>query len=145
MKACPQCHIRYPADSVYCFLDGAALEDIRDPLIGTTIAGRYLIEEVIGEGGMATVYRARAQAVDRPCAVKVMNPALASDATVRERFRREAKSAQTLAHPNVIEIFDQGETADGTPYIVMELLEGKTLADLIDARAAPARRARCPS
>ncbi|HEY8087387.1 MAG TPA: protein kinase, partial [Polyangiaceae bacterium] len=130
MKACPQCHIRYPADSVYCFLDGAVLEAIRDPLIGTTIAGRYLVEDVIGEGGMATVYRARHKLVDRLCAVKVMNPALASDPTTRERFRREAKSAQTLAHPNVIEIFDQGETPEGTTYIVMELLDGKTLADL---------------
>ena len=63
---------------------------------------------------MATVYRARHKLVDRPCAVKVMNPALASDPTTRERFRREAKSAQTLAHPNVIEIFDQGETPEGT-------------------------------
>jgi eukaryotic-like serine/threonine-protein kinase len=132
MKACPQCHIRYPADAVYCFLDGAVLEAIRDPVIGTTIAGRYLIEEVIGEGGMAIVYRARHKLVDRPCAVKIMNPTLAMDPKVRERFRREAKSAQTLAHPNVIEIFDQGETAEGTPYIVMELLAGKTLAELTD-------------
>jgi len=132
MKACPQCHIRYPADAVYCFLDGAVLEAIRDPLIGTTIAGRYVIEDVIGEGGMATVYRARHQLVDRPCAVKIMNPALAMDAKVRERFRREAKSAQSLAHPNVIEIFDQGETENGTPYIVMELLSGRTLAELTD-------------
>jgi tRNA A-37 threonylcarbamoyl transferase component Bud32 len=131
MKACPQCHIRYPQDSVYCFLDGATLTDIRDPLIGATIAGRYLIEEVIGEGGMATVYRAKHKLVDRPCAVKVMNPAMASDTTVRERFRREAKAAQSLAHPNVIEIFDQGETGDAVPYIVMELLAGKTLADRI--------------
>jgi eukaryotic-like serine/threonine-protein kinase len=131
MKACPQCHIRYPQDSVYCFLDGVTLTDIRDPLIGATIAGRYLIEEVIGEGGMATVYRAKHKLVDRPCAVKVMNPAMASDTTVRERFRREAKAAQSLAHPNVIEIFDQGETGDAVPYIVMELLAGKTLADRI--------------
>jgi serine/threonine-protein kinase len=131
MKACPQCHIRYPQDAVYCFLDGATLADIQDPLIGTTIAGRYLIEGVIGEGGMATVYRAQHKLVERPCAVKVMNPAMASDTTVRERFRREAKAAQSLAHPNVIEIFEQGETGEGTPYIVMELLRGKTLADLV--------------
>ena len=137
MKACPQCHIRYPADAVYCFLDGAVLEAIRDPLIGTTIAGQYVIEEVIGEGGMATVYRARHKLVDRLCAVKIMNPALAMDPKVRERFRREAKSAQTLAHPNVIEIFDQGETADGTPYIVMELLAGRTLAELTDRGPVP--------
>ena len=141
MKACPQCHIRYPTESVYCFLDGAVLEAIRDPLIGTMLAGRYLVEDVIGEGGMATVYRARHKLVDRPCAVKIMNPALASDPTTRERFRREAKSAQTLAHPNVIEIFDQGETPEGTTYIVMELLDGKTLAELAAAGPVPLPRA----
>lgn len=132
MKACPQCHLRYPEDAVFCFLDGATLAEIQDPLIGKTIAGRYVIERVIGEGGMATVYGATHKLVDRPCAVKVMNAQMATDATVRERFRREAKSAQSLAHPNVIEIFDQGETPDGTPYIVMELLSGKTLAEIIE-------------
>ncbi len=131
MKACVQCQLRYPTGASYCFVDGAELAPIRDPLIGATMAGRYLIEEVIGEGGMATVYRARHKLVDRPCAIKVMNPALAADATVRERFRREAKSTQMLSHPNVIEIFDHGETGDGTPYMVMELLEGRTLAELL--------------
>ncbi|HXN30259.1 MAG TPA: protein kinase [Polyangiaceae bacterium] len=140
MKACVQCHLRYPGDAAYCFLDGAALAPIGDPLIGMTIAGRYLIEEAIGEGGMATVYRARHKLVDRPCAVKVMNPALAVDATVRERFRREAKSTQILAHPNVIEIFDHGETTDGIPYMVMELLHGRTLAGLLaDGLLPPSR------
>src|SRR5208283_551134 len=132
MKACVQCHLRYPADAAFCFVDGAALAVVRDPLIGATLAGRYLVEEAIGEGGMATVYRARHKLVDRPCAIKVMNPALATDATVRERFRREAKSTQMLAHPNVIEIFDYGETGDGTPYMVMELLDGRTLGELIE-------------
>jgi serine/threonine protein kinase len=141
MKACPQCHLRYPADAVYCFLDGAELAAIRDSLIGSTIAGRYLVEEVIGEGGMATVYRARHKLVDRPCAIKVMSRGLAADATVRERFRREAKSTQILAHPNVIEIFDHGETGDGTPYMVMELLDGQTLAELLQSGPLPPARA----
>jgi serine/threonine-protein kinase len=137
MKACPQCQLRYPQEAIYCFLDGAELTRISDPLIGATIAGRYLVEDVLGEGGMAMVYRAHHKLVDRPCAVKVMNPVLAADPKVRERFRREAKSAQVIAHPNVIEIFDQGETAEGTPYIVMELLDGQTLADLIALGAVP--------
>jgi tRNA A-37 threonylcarbamoyl transferase component Bud32 len=141
MKTCPQCQIRYPADAIYCFVDGASLTVMVDPLIGTTLSGRYVIEDRLGEGGMATVYRARYKLMDRPCAVKVMNPAYATDATVRERFRREAKSAQALSHPNVIEIFDQGEREDGTPYIVMELLEGHTLSVLIDEGAIVAPRA----
>jgi serine/threonine-protein kinase len=141
MKACPQCNIRYPSESTFCFLDGASLVEIQDPLIGTTIAGRYKVEKVIGEGGMATVYRATHTHVDRACAIKVMNPAMASDPTVRERFRREAKSAQALAHPNIIEIFDQGETDGGMPYMVMELLEGATLAALIEHGRLPLARA----
>ncbi len=141
MKSCPQCNLRYPAEAIYCFVDGAELAPIRDPLIGSTLAGRYVIEDRLGEGGMATVYRARYKLVDRPCAVKVMNPAYSTDATVRERFRREAKSAQALAHPNVIEIFDQGERDDGTPFIVMELLEGHTLSVLINEGPIPPPRA----
>src|SRR5579872_4624130 len=100
MKACPQCQLRYPSDAVYCFVDGTELAPIRDPLTGTTIGGRYVVEDRLGEGGMATVYRAHYKLVDRPCAVKVMNPTLATDSNVRERFRREARSAQAITHPN---------------------------------------------
>jgi serine/threonine protein kinase len=131
MKTCPQCKMRYPNEAVYCFVDGADLVPLRDPRIGTTVAGRYLIEEVIGEGGMATVYRATQKLTERPCAMKIMTAALAREAVVRERFRREAKNAQKLSHPNIIEIFDQGETEDGTAYIVMELLKGHSLAEVV--------------
>src|SRR5258708_6435872 len=127
MKTCEQCHLRYPNESTFCFVDGKPLVHLQDPRVGTTLAGRYVIEEVLGEGGMATVYRARHKLVDRPCAVKIMNPGLSRDPVVRERFRREAKAAQKLAHPNIIEIFDQGDTEDGTSYLVMELLEGESL------------------
>ena len=124
--------MRYPNEATFCFVEGAELVELPDPRIGTLLAGRYVIEEVIGEGGMATVYRARHKLVDRPVAVKIMNPMLASDPIVRERFRREARSAQSLAHPNIIEIFDQGDTEDGTCYIVMELLRGESLAAVIN-------------
>ena len=134
--------MRYPPDAGrHCFVDGAELVETKDPRIGTTIAGRYVVEEQIGEGGMATVYRARHKLIDRPCAIKVMNPLLARDKVVRERFRREAKSAQSLAHPNIIEIFDQGDTEDGTAYIVMELLRGASLAELLHQGALEMRRA----
>jgi len=141
MRACPQCHLRYPEDATFCFLDGAALTAMLDPMVGKTIAGRYVVEGLLGEGGMARVYSARHKLVERPCAVKLLSPMFAADVTVRERFRREAKSAQAIAHPNVIEIFDQGETDDGTPYMVMELLDGQTLSALIDAGPIPPARA----
>jgi serine/threonine-protein kinase len=141
MKTCEQCHLRYPNESTFCFVDGKPLVVLQDPRVGTTIAGRYVIEEVIGEGGMATVYRARHKLVDRPCAVKIMNPGLSRDPVVRERFRREAKAAQKLAHPNIIEIFDQGDTDDGTSYIVMEILEGEALSQTLAKGPLPVERA----
>lgn len=140
MKACVHCKLNYPNDSAACFLCGRPLELIQDPRIGTTIAGRYLIEDVIGEGGMATVYSAHHRLVDRPCAIKIMNPNFAKNEVIRERFRREAKAAQKLAHPNIIEIFDQGESPDGLVYLVMELLRGVTIADLLDRGQVPVER-----
>jgi serine/threonine-protein kinase len=128
VKTCEKCHLRYPNESTFCFVDGSPLVALQDPRVGSTIAGRYVIEEVIGEGGMATVYRARYKMLDRPCAVKIMNPGLSRDPVVRERFRREAKAAQKLSHPNIIEIIDEGDTDDGTAYLVMELLEGEPLS-----------------
>jgi serine/threonine-protein kinase len=140
MKACPKCKLKYPSDKTTCFVDSAALVDIQDPRIGTTIAGRYEVEEVLGEGGMATVYKARHRLSDRHVAIKVMNPELANNPVTRERFRREAKAAQRIAHPNVIEILDQGETSDGSMYLAMELLEGQTLAELMGAGKLPLER-----
>jgi serine/threonine protein kinase len=123
--------MRYPNEATYCFVEGAELSPLPDPRIGTLLAGRYVIEEVIGEGGMATVYGALHKLTGRPVAIKIMNPMLATDVVVRERFRREAKNAQKLAHPNIIDIFDQGDTEDGTAYIVMERLTGESLAEVV--------------
>src|SRR4029079_8288566 len=100
--------MRYPDDTEKCFIDEGTLVDAPDPRVGSMLAGRYLIEEAIGEGGMAMVYRARHKVVDRNVAIKVMHPALALDPIVRERFRREARNAERLAHPNIVEIFEQG-------------------------------------
>ncbi|MBK9264109.1 MAG: serine/threonine protein kinase [Polyangiaceae bacterium] len=141
MKSCPQCNLRYPSDSTTCFLDGQALTHLRDPWLSGTIAGRYVLDELIGIGGMASVYRARILLSDQTCAVKLLNPQLAVDDTTRERFRREAKHAQRLSHPNIIEIFDQGDASDGTPFLVMELLEGQSLSELIAAGPTPLERA----
>ncbi|MBX3247663.1 MAG: protein kinase [Myxococcales bacterium] len=135
MKACPVCGLQYQDEHERCFVDDAVLEPMSDPWIGKTLAGRYLVEQPIGEGGMATVYRARHTLVDRPVAVKIMSPRLARDQSLRERFRREAKNAAALAHPNIIEIYDYGETDDGAVFLVMELLSGAPLADHISRGA----------
>ncbi len=141
MRKCPLCNLRYPNVSTLCFVDGVALVALEDPRVKTTLAGRYVIEDVVGEGGMATVYKARHKLTERPCAIKVMNPMMARDQVVRERFRREAKAAQILAHPNIIQIFDQGDTEDDTSYLAMELLEGEDLGYLISRGALPVERA----
>ena len=109
MKQCPECRLVYPNDSTFCFVEGASLAALPDPRIGSTVAGRYVIESELGVGGMATVYRARSLIVDRPCAIKILSGQFAQDPVLRERFVREAKHAQRIAHPNVIEIFDHGE------------------------------------
>ena len=131
MKVCPDCNLRYPDDATICPLDGGSPILIADPRLGTTVGGRYIIEAVIGEGAMASVYRARNKLTDELCAVKIMSAVLAKDRTVRERFRREAKAAEMLAHPNIIEIFEHGDTEDGSAYLAMELLRGETLAGVI--------------
>ena len=94
---------------------------------------RYRVENVLGGGGMAVVYLAHDEELDRPVAIKVLADNLAADEAFRKRFLREARLAARLAHPNIVRIYDSGE-ADGRPYIVMEHVEGETLADLLARR-----------
>jgi serine/threonine-protein kinase len=91
---------------------------------------RYRLERPLGHGGMATVYLAQDEDLHRPVAVKVLAENLAGDAALRERFLREARLAARLSHPNVVSVYDAGETEDGLPYIVMEYVPGTTLAEL---------------
>ncbi|CAN5777318.1 hypothetical protein BH23GEM6_BH23GEM6_26300 [soil metagenome] len=108
-------------------------------LVGRTLAERYLIEEVIGRGGMSIVYRARDERLGRPIAVKIVAlPAAETDQrlTLRERFRREAGSAARIPpHPNVVQVYDYGtDPALDLDYIVMELLQGRDLKAAIRKR-----------
>jgi eukaryotic-like serine/threonine-protein kinase len=105
-------------------------------LTETLAAGRYRIEREVGHGGMATVYLAHDEELGRPVAVKLLPPHLADDADFRARFVREARLAGRLSHPNVVRVYDAGET-DGRPFIVMEYVSGSSLADA--GRLAPQR------
>jgi eukaryotic-like serine/threonine-protein kinase len=96
--------------------------------------GRYRLEHPLGHGGMATVFLARDEELDRPVAVKLLAENLADDAAFRKRFLREARLAARLSHPNVVSVYDAGATEDARPYIVMEYVEGVTLADLLRER-----------
>ncbi|MEU1265119.1 Stk1 family PASTA domain-containing Ser/Thr kinase [Streptomyces cellulosae] len=113
---------------------------LQDPLVGQTLDGRYRVEARIAVGGMATVYRALDTRLDRILALKVMHPSLASDASFVERFIREAKSVARLAHPNVVQVFDQG-TDGGYVYLAMEYIPGCTLRDVLRERGALQARA----
>lgn len=104
-------------------------------IVGKILAGRYEILEKIGEGGMALVYKARCNLLNRYVAVKVLKPEYAKDDTFVKRFRAEAQSAASLAHPNIVSVYDVG-SEDGINYIVMELLESKTLKDYIEEHGA---------
>jgi tRNA A-37 threonylcarbamoyl transferase component Bud32 len=99
----------------------------------------YTLLEVIGHGGMATVYRANQERLDRTVAIKVLSENLAHSTEFMERFRREARTAANMRHPNVITVHDFGEDERGVPYLVLEYIEGPTLADLMDAGLDDAR------
>jgi serine/threonine-protein kinase len=102
-------------------------------MIGRLVDGRYQVRSRIARGGMATVYLATDLRLERRVAIKVMHGHLADDSKFRERFIQEARSAARLAHPNVVNVFDQGQDTD-MAYLVMEYLPGITLRDLLTER-----------
>ena len=152
MLHCPKCGKQYAADLEVCPDDQASLQadstvgGIRpgDPLIGHTLDEKYRLEERLGVGGMGTVYRAIHLLIDRPVAIKVLNQRFVEDEAARTRFRREARAAGRLQHTNAVTVTDFGQSSDGYVYIVMELLEGKTLREIV-AKEAPLDPARAVS
>jgi serine/threonine-protein kinase len=108
---------------------------VSDSLIDTLFDGRYRIERKLGAGGMADVYLAEDQELGRRVAIKILNSRHGNDDQFIERFRREAKNAAALNHPNIVSIYDRGEAED-TYYIAMEFLDGRTLKELIVGRGA---------
>src|SRR6476660_6018741 len=152
MLSCPKCGRHYPSDIKFCPEDKTALqadatvavEIPSDPLIGHTLDGKYRIEHRLGGGGMGKVYRARHLLIDRAVAVKVLNKRLVEEEASRVRFQREAKAAGRLQHLNAVAVTDFGESSEGYVYIVMELLEGRTLREIL-AKEAPLETARAVS
>jgi tRNA A-37 threonylcarbamoyl transferase component Bud32 len=132
--ACPTCRALYRAGMVHCPRDGARLaEAVEDPLVGQVFAGRYLIEDTIGAGGMGRVYRARHTRLDRRFAIKVLHPELSMQESTVLRFHREATAISRLSHHNVVRVVDFGELDDGLLYLVMELVDGRSLRDILRA------------
>ncbi|MEA2573092.1 MAG: eukaryotic-like serine/threonine-protein kinase [Chloroflexia bacterium] len=101
---------------------------------GKLLAGRYRLLEKVGEGGAAEVFRARDQRLDRTVAIKLLRPQFSYDDPSRKRFAIEAKTAAGIAHPNIVDIYDFGESDDGSMFIAMQFVQGVNLKDLLQKR-----------
>jgi serine/threonine protein kinase len=142
MLVCPQCGGAYAVGQGFCPMDGVPLSvapgsDPADPrpgdeLVGRILDRRYRLDRRIGTGSMGHVYRATHTLIGKTIAIKVLRDEHVGDPKVAERFAQEARLASRIKHPNVVDISDYGSPEDGRAYFVMELLEGRTLADLVD-------------
>lgn len=138
MKTCQLCGATYPDHVEFCPKDGLSLlgEGESDPWLGQRLRDTYELEQLIGAGGMGRVYRATQHPLDRPVAVKLVEGGAGRDRSgtaLLKRFYREARLLARIHHSNVVTIFDFGNTGDGTFYLVMEYLEGRTLTDMVPA------------
>ncbi|MFT3923550.1 MAG: protein kinase [Myxococcales bacterium] len=108
-----------------------ATAQIRDPLVGSRIDGRYLIRGVLGRGGMGVVYDGLHEQLGRPVAIKVLGAGLVTEPSSIERFLREARTASSLTHGNIVDVTDLGELPDGRPYLVMPKMNGQDLLSML--------------
>src|SRR5207253_8694031 len=109
MKVCPVCSKEYSDTISLCAVDAAVLQSVDDPLVGQTLAEKYLIEELIKRGGMGSVYRGKHVMMDKTVAIKVLRPSLAGDDMIVARFSREAKAASRISHPHAVSVTAFGE------------------------------------
>ena len=133
MRLCHQCGASIEDAARFCSACGAPCDEVggtgaSDPLIGRVVGGSYLLQEVVGVGGMGRVYKAEQSTLGRTVAVKVIHPHLLGDEQTVARFYQEARASSRLNHPNSVSIIDFGRTDDGILYLAMEFLSGKDLA-----------------
>jgi serine/threonine protein kinase len=139
---CPACHRTFRTGYQFCPTDGTSLDvDGRDAFLGSTIGDRYEVERLLGVGGFGRVYQVRHVRMSRRFALKLLRDDAAADEKARRRFVREAEAIAHLSHPNVVGVLDVGETEGGTPYLVMELAAGESMAAIVE-RETPFSRAR---
>ncbi len=115
--------------------DDEESKELPDPYLGTTL-DRYVIDALLGEGGMGKVYLAHHAIIGKKVAIKILHAELAREKESVGRFVREAKAVSSIGNPHIVDVSDFGEAADGSTYFVMELLDGKSLGQLIDERGA---------
>jgi len=138
-RKCTECGKTFESEIRHCPEDGAPTITTEDEnsLIGKVIDGRFSINGLLGVGGMGAVYRAHQFSTDRDVALKLLRRNLVEDEGMIRRFLREARAASSLANPHAVTVFDFGQTSDGILYIVMELVNGRTLADYLQENPGP--------
>lgn len=132
-KVCPVCGTNYADTNIFCPADGSTLRaaDADGDLIGSVVADRYLVTDLLGEGGMGKVYLARHVRLPLQAAIKVLRPELLKDPASVARFNREAANASSIEHERVARVFDFGETSEGLVYLAMEYVNGSTLKSVL--------------
>ncbi len=141
---CPSCQTPVDDSQRFCPACGTVLAQGEgqgpDPMIGQVLGGKYTVIRLLGEGGMGAVYEGEQQlgTAKRKVAVKTLHPHLSRDPKIKARFEREVGTIAELEHPNTIQVYDFGTTAEGILYIVMEFLHGKSLADQLEKQGAMA-------
>lgn len=142
MRICPRCRQSYPTSERFCKVDSSVLvEQIDIDRIGKTV-GNYTLDDILGRGGMGTVYSGEHVYIGKPVAVKVLHAKFARYEDAVKRFLREARAASSINHPNIVDVTDFGPMPDGGVYFVMEYLDGTSLEDLIEKSGAiPLHRA----
>ena len=142
MKFCDKCHSTYPTEFAVCPKDKSKLRVVSELQRGMELRGKYRIEEKIGEGGMATVYRAAHLHFKEDLAIKVVSSALTANQDFLNRFKREAVITRKLRHPNAVRLDDFDFTEDGRPFIAMEYVRGKSLRQVLQENGSlPVARA----
>jgi eukaryotic-like serine/threonine-protein kinase len=143
LTSCPQCGKKFPATVRMCPDDGSVLEHtmMTTSHAGQVLDGKYRLDALLAEGGMGAVYRATHVMLGKTVAIKLIRPAIVASPEIVRRFQREARAATALNHPNIVSVYDLGQTPDGTLYIAMEYIDGPSLKTLIQAgRSIPLTR-----
>jgi len=135
MRTCPVCSRQYEPPAQFCQVDGVALRidaPAVDPYLGTKILEQFRLDRVIGAGGMGVVYEGWNDALSRRVAVKILHRDLVTNKDIVTRFHREAQIASQLDHPGIVRVILFGQLPDGNLYLVLEFLEGPTLAEALE-------------
>jgi serine/threonine-protein kinase len=138
LTSCPQCGTKFPSTVRICPDDGTVLDHttFTPSHAGQVLDGKYRLDALLAEGGMGAVYRATHVMLGKTIAIKLIRPAIVASPEIVRRFQREARAATALNHPNIVSVYDLGQTPDGTLYIAMEYIDGPSLKALIQTGCA---------